>query len=373
MLINELSALEDIEKIEDEYCKKYRIKPTNVSWWNPSSDFKARTSFALNIPFIDNVVDYSFSYTLDCHEQLIDKLGFAQNDKSSLVTPSGSVSLVCALKKIRDEGYKRVLALSPHYFTVPHIAKSLGIEFDRIYVNRTSDGYLFDDFALPCDTVLWITNPIYCSGVYYSTCEIEKFRTLLESGVKIVADECLAESGKELSRHLGRYTNFTGIYCPHKTVCMNGIKFSCIVSNKADQKYYDHWSDAVYGCLSSSNVTALCHYLSDDFEIYDNTFRDNLKKTWNDLTDHFHKIPNIRYDYNSHGYLRMVFVTDKNESILDGEGLKKCIMDSGASFIPGSRNHCSKEWGLGFRINLAADSPQFRGALVRLLKTLALL
>jgi hypothetical protein len=42
------------------------------------------------------------------------------------------------------------------------------------------------------------------------------------------------------------------------------------------------------------------------------------------------------------------------------------IESTGAAFIPGLRSGFSRDVGFCFRINLAQDSPQFRGAVMRL-------
>lgn len=370
MLIDELSTLEDIERIESEYEQTFGAQPQNVSCWNPSKEFKKKIGDTLRLPPVGEAVDYSFSYSLDSHSHIISKLGF-DTDRACLITPSGSTSLLCAVKQIKDSGNKRIVALAPHYFTLEHLAKSVGIEFKRHYIKRYEREYVLDEIVMEKGDVLWVTNPIYCTGMYFKEKDVDQFKSILDSGFKIYADECLAESGIELSRKLGHFDNFTGLYCPHKTICMNGMKFSCIVCSQANEQYYEQWSDVLYGCLGMSNTTAIDHYLSDNFEKYSDAFDAAISKSWTSIISMVSSVPGLSYDMRTRGYLRLLLFPDISPDVLSGDCLRKCVMDCGASFIPSTRSHCSTEWGLGFRINLSADSPLFRSALVRLLGKLS--
>lgn len=371
MLLNELTTLEDIEHIESVYEKSYGIKPYNISWWDPSAEFRNRTESALRFPLGGEAVRYTFSYSIDCHSQLLTKLGFANLNKACLITPSGSSSLLCAIKRIKDSGHRRIVAVAPHYFTLEQLAEAVGLRVEKIHIKRREGEYSIGEISLCKGDVLWVTNPIYCTGKYYSTSDIAQFKRILDSGFEIFADECLAKGGMELSRHLGYSDLFTGIYCPHKTVCINGVKFSCIVCPEGDERYYEQWSDILFGCLGSSNVVAIKHYLSDNFDAYSQVFDSAIASVWHELMHSVSSIPGLSLDVASHGYLRLLLFPDQPASLLSGGNLRQCIMSCGTSFIPSTRSHCPADWGLGFRINLSSDSQMFRGALYRLLVTLS--
>ena len=372
----EQMLVEDIEQLEVFYRSKYGSTPINLSNWDPSKEFKAKANEVLFVPDDSDPISYVFSFSIDApnREALVAKLGGGSNN-GCLVTPAGSVSIQCSVNLLYHLGIKRILLISPSYFSVRFSCQVFGIKVDEVRLGREKQTFSFDgDFSgIDAETAVWITNPIYCTSVYYSSEFLNAVQSLLDKGRWVCCDENLCVNGRELLRLWGKYDTFIGLYSPHKSICVNGKKFSATVFPKKYQAFMDRWADILYGCLSVSCQSAVHHFLSGNYSVYSDFVRkQNLqtKKYVLDLCD----ISNVQYDASSEGYLMTVYFphipsTKGNETLF----LKKLLLNTGITCIPGSRNHFPKDCGFSFRINLCSDNAQFRAALVRTIRYLTLL
>ena len=355
--INEINFLDEIDCIEEEYIKKFGVKPLNVSNWNSSYDFKSDLVelIEINEPF--NQLDYIFSYSEseDIKKSVLAKLGFT--DKSILFTHSGSASIINTVNLLKCSGITKIVTLCPAYFTLFHACKVFSIELVPIYLHRNNDVFYFDnnefaELSSP-DTAYWITNPIYCTSVYYTLQQIDFLKILLNNNM-VVFDESLSIVGKEIGRIIGDNPNFIGIYSPHKTICMNGRKFSCTISNKYNQNVLDAWSDVFCGCLGVSNDLAISHFLSQNYDTYSIAFHKKINIEFNKIIAICEK-HNISYDKKANGYLiTLYFPNISAEKGLEISFAKDIMFNTGIRYISGIRNHFSKELGFCFRINLSS-------------------
>lgn len=355
--INEINFLDEIDGLEEEYIKKFGVKPLNVSNWNSSYEFKSDLVelIEINVPF--NQLDYIFSYSEsdDIKESIFDKLGFT--DKAILFTHSGSASIINTVNLLKYKGITKIVVLCPAYFTLFHACKAFNIELVSVYLHRDDDGFYFDNNELvelsSSDTAYWITNPVYCTSVYYTSEQIKFFRNILENNM-VVFDESLSILGKEIGRIIGDHPNFIGIYSPHKTICMNGRKFSCTISNKEEQSILDAWSDVFCGCLGVSNDIAISHFLSQNYDIYSSAFHKKIDIQFSKIIE-ICKIHNVSYDQLANGYLiSLYFPNIPAEKGLEIPFAKDVMFNTGIRYISGIRNHFSEEYGFCFRINLSA-------------------
>ena len=62
--INEINFLDEIDGLEEEYIKKFGVKPLNVSNWNSSYEFKSDLVelIEINVPF--NQLDYKILFLI---------------------------------------------------------------------------------------------------------------------------------------------------------------------------------------------------------------------------------------------------------------------------------------------------------------------
>lgn len=355
--LDELNFLDEIDSIESQYYNYNKKNITNVSDWNPSYEFKSEICEILAENYTIDNIDYIFSYTQswDRKNDVLNRLGFNANS-SILFTHSGSASILNCINFLHSKNINRLVILCPAYFTVFYACKIYGIECIKVYLNRNDYGYNIDYSILlkykSKNTAFWITNPVYCTSVYYKSNMIEIFKSLLETNI-VVFDENLCVSSKELSWQLGRYDNFVGIYSPHKSICINGNKFSVVIASKGYQDFFDAWSDVLCGCLSTGNDIAISHYLSDNFSKYNSAFLNRIIHNKFNI-ENICKTEGVDFDEESYGYLITVFFQNINANIgINIKFIEDIMFNTGIRFIPGKRNHFCDNMGFCFRINLA--------------------
>jgi hypothetical protein len=282
------------------------------------------------------------------------------------------VSIVCVVNWIAAMGFRELTVLFPAYFSLRHICRRYGVAIEEFFMLRRRDGFVLpglDDESFGPAGVLWITNPTYATGVHLGDRERGELQRLLDRGWYVVADECLTILGNELGRHFGGHPRFIGIYAPHKSVCVNAVKFSALVFHTQYQRFYDHWADVLYGCLGSSNVAAINHYLSANFSEYSTRFIRETSHARAFVVGLCNGLPGVELDLLSLGQFGTCYFPEVASSLgNDSDFLRSAINSTGGSFIPGSRNHFDDALGFNFRINFAQDSPLFRGTLTRLIE-----
>lgn len=373
--LREMDFLQDIKSIQKEYLSNYGHMPFNVSDWNPSNEFKLKIQHISEMENCFNSIDYIFSYTFDqnSHNNILKKLGYdnSSDDRAVLITPNGSSSIRNVLHWLKENQYNKLLTISPTYFTVFCGCNDFDIECKEIFLYRDNYSFLANENELFNNVnqvdAIWITSPIYCTSTYFENDMISNFIKILEMGKVIVADESLCTSGHELIRKLGKYKNFVGIYSPHKSVCINGNKFSVITYTKEEDLIFNDWVVALSGNLLVSNGIAVNHFLSNDFEKYSNAFNHEINSNFTKLKALLKEL-NVDYDCNANGYL----VTLYFHNISGNEGynnsfLKKLIFSTGTTMIPGIRNHFGNDLDFCFRINLCCLNTNMYHSLKRLI------
>lgn len=373
--LREMDFLQDLKSIQNEYYSKYGHEPVNVSDWNPSIDFKEKVQHKLIMDNKFNPIDYVFSYTFSPqnHDEILSKLGYNnyQQKRSILITPNGSSSIRNALHWLKQNKCNKLLAISPTYFTVFCGCQDYGIEYKELFLHRYNSSFVVDekelfDKVMQVDAV-WITSPVYCTSTYFDNFMINNFIKILKLGKIIIADESLCISGHELIRKLGNYTNFLGIYSPHKSLCVNGNKFSLITYAKEEDNVFNDWVVALSGNLLISNGIAVNHFLSDAFEKYSNAFNVQLKLNFMEVKKLLYELE-VDFDYEAQGYLITLYFKNIDGNLGYNEVfLKKLINNTGTTMIPGVRNHFSADLGFCFRINLCCLNINMYHALKRLI------
>lgn len=370
--IPELATLDFLDKIKNNYKLKFGVDPYNISDWDPSVNFKNEIIPNLKIPPINELIDYSFSYTNNYRAEILKSLGFDIKQKGCLITPSGSVSILCVVNWLNAMTDKIVHVFCPVYFSLIHNCNNFNIKITKQYLIKKQTNFSLPDNLNIIPSVVWITNPVYCTGVHINNKRIVgQLKQIMNNGKYLIADECLAISGKELSRTLGNEKNFIGIYAPHKSICVNGIKFSVIVFDKIHQDFFDHWADILYGCLPASSNSSISHFLSTNFINYQNLFLQRISETFNFIIKLCKPHDVVKYDKDGLGYLITLYFPKINGKLsLNSDFLHEMTYQTGGYFIPGIRNHFDPKFGLCFRVNLARDSPIFRSTIVRLINYL---
>jgi len=374
--LKEMDFLQDIKSIEKEYEINYRHKPLNVSDWNPSTEFKEKVQYLMKMEDGFNPIDYIFSYTFDknSHNKILEKLGYNNclNERAILITPNGSSYIRNVLHWLKENKLTQLLTISPTYFTVFYGCYDNSIKYRELFLHR-KNGYFYIDeqelFNVINDDIdaIWITNPVYCTSTYFDEYMVNIFIKILEMGKYIISDESLCTSGHELLRKLGNYKKFIGIYSPHKSICVNGNKFSLITFSTEESILFNDWVVALSGNLLISNGIAVNHFLSKNFEIYSTAFNHEVESNFLKLKT-FLLENNIDYDYQAEGYLVTLYFSNiEGEKGYNNLFLKKLIYNTGTTLIPGIRNHFSPNLGFCFRVNLCSLTDKMLYALKRLI------
>jgi len=227
--------------------------------------------------------------------------------------------------------------------------------------------------ANPGVTALWVTNPVFSTGCYLADADVIFLKELLDEGVTVVVDECLALNGYELSHRLGAYNQFIGLYSPHKALSINSTKFAAIVFDKSYQEFFHCWTDILAGPLASSTHSAMVHFLEENFSHFQAAHINYLETVRAEVLQIVGRYPNIiETDQETIGnfitcYVQQISGANGNSE----EFLRDLIWRTGACLIPAVRSYMNPDLGFSFRVNLARACPQFYSSLNRVVEYLA--
>jgi histidinol-phosphate/aromatic aminotransferase/cobyric acid decarboxylase-like protein len=371
MRVPELAWLEVFNGLATRYETHYGEKPLNLSHWDPSPEWEA-ISCGVRLSTTD-VATYIYSELLDIHPSIRQKIGVSSDGKSSFLCNSGTAGIACALNYLKRMDVRKLHVISPSYYALDHQAAVFGITLERSFVRRRNRRYSLPAMAATCEpgSVIWVTNPIFCTSCYYGEEDLRLLNELLEAGVWVFADECLAMHGRELGRTLGHHERFVGIYTPHKSICINGMKFSVLIGPAAAHAAFQEWSDVFAGGLAVSTLMAVKHFLTAQYEDVQELVRRGLTQNLGRMQALLDRFSYVESDQGIDGHFTMCFIPHiRAEMGVSPEFLWNVISTSGSSFYPGIRNHFDPRWGFCFRTNLARYSPRFEASLHRVLLAL---
>jgi histidinol-phosphate/aromatic aminotransferase/cobyric acid decarboxylase-like protein len=367
--IAENALIDAIDVAIAAYRARHGRSPVNVSHWDPSPAFSAQLKRLLPITRGEDLVAYRYSYMVPHKQQIARKLGFDNDAVASLVTENGSMSIVAIANWLVAQGIRAVRLLCPAYFVTGYSLRRVGIEVNELHLQRMEGRYRWPDhLVMASDEALWITNPVYNTGSYSLDDQAAHVAALADQGTVIVLDEALALTPTSFARACGGKRRFIGLYTPHKAVCLNSFKFSVLVFHPEFDDFFDDWADVLFGGLSASALAATAHFVSTAYEAYHDEFTSLVEhaRTWHTQVVVTHA-QEIQTDVDSKGHFLSVYFPNLDPELgASVPFIADAIEQTGAAFIPGLRSGFSRDIGFCFRINLAQDSPQFRGAVMRL-------
>jgi histidinol-phosphate/aromatic aminotransferase/cobyric acid decarboxylase-like protein len=371
----ELVLIDRLEELARAYRSRHGRYPINVSHWNPSAETIRALKSSVPVQRPGDPVPYQYSYLINRKPEILSKLGIPANKASALLTENGSASITAVANWLWFSRIRHVTLLQPCYFTIGHSLRRLGITVREVAVPRTKAVYTRPtDHELGSGDALWLTNPIYNTGVYALDDHLPWLLRLADAGVIIIADEAVAITPTRIASEFGGHPNFIGIYTPHKSICINALKFSAIACHPSHEDAFDDWADVLSGGLSLSATAAMDHFLSTNFDLYKIEFVRLIERTraWHGrIITPFR--PAIDTDTGASGHFVSVYLPGLEADLgNDIDFLAKVMEETGAAIIPGTRSGFDPSLGLCFRINLAQDSPQFRSAVSRLYRFLSL-
>jgi aspartate/methionine/tyrosine aminotransferase len=371
--------IHQIESLMSQWRTDHGIAPVNVSHWNPSNEVLQNLQTQVPpSPFPNPLtllqtcdpIPYRYSQGLPSTEAVLSKLGFSADRVGALITENGTTSISTVANWLKLNRITEVTLMTPYYYTTSHSLLRLGISVREVALERTPSGAyrLPHDLALQPHQALWLTNPVYSTGLYSLEANCDLLRQIADSGTIVIADESLALRPTAIARCLGGHDNFVGIYTPHKSICMNGVKFSIVVTHPRHQATLEDWAEVLSGGLSLSATIAIQHFVTSSFDGYRESFSQLMRKTrdWHvDLVDGFDGT--VELDEGSEGHFAMAYVPGLAAELGSRiDFLAEILQETGCILVPGFHSGFPERSGFCFRINLACDSEAFRNALSNL-------
>ncbi len=373
LLIKRLSYLEKIDIETEKFRKKSSLIITNVSGWEISEEYKNLMLECFDYPHYANYnpIDYVYSYNLEQNQRLKIIKSFGGNETNALLlTPNNTISLTNVVNFLSCFCNKNAGLLLPCYFTLPNLLNNWVIPYTNLPVKRTQDGYCLpiDDIKQNRCQVLILTSPVFSTGQYFKQKDIDFLEEFLNDGNYVISDESLAAPGKELVRKLGKYECFIGIYSPHKFIHFNSFKFSCIIYNAQYEDFFDQWNDVYTGGLNITNLQAIEHYLSVNYQetlekFY--SFTEAKRAQLIDMLCHFNQFEtdeNAVGDFQCIYNKRLPYELGNNISFV-----KNVIKETYSLFYPGCLHGFQKTHGFVFRVNLVSYTNEVSNSLLKIL------
>jgi aspartate/methionine/tyrosine aminotransferase len=366
--IPEIRLIDQIDDLGKRYKSLHDRAPVNVSHWDPSAETIQALRSSLEVRNWADPVRYRYSYLVDRKDQILKKIGVTSPaEVSALIYENGSTSVAAVANWLALSNIREVTLLRPCYFAIPYNLRRFGIRVRDHFVPRVAGAYHFPkDLRFGERDALWLTNPVYNTGAYLRDV-IDELTQFANTGVIVVADETLSLLPSTLIDALAGYPNVIGIYTPHKSLCINALKFSAVVCRSRHEDAFEHWADVISGGLSLSSAAAICHFLSDNFYAYQAAFLHHIEcaRNWLFCTLAIAD-SRVTTDVGSRGHFLSVYWPRVPAERGDDLSFVGEMMEAtGAALIPGNRSGFDPALGFSYRINLAQDSPQFRAAIAR--------
>ena len=359
----------------ERYRIEYGAHPVQLSHWDPDVRYRSWVSRTLRLPPGEDFVSYFFTYDaeelkcrLNKHLQLTDGAGVR------LLTNCSTMSIVSIIHWLHLNDVERLILLGPFYFSVLHACRALSLPYEIRPMIRNDDGtYHLPELRrsdLAGRVAVWVTNPIYSSGAYIRDGEAH-LRVLLDLGVRVVLDETLAVPELSLGHRLARDGNCLAIYSPHKTLNINGVKFSYVVGAEHLEDPLEQWADVFNGGLTTSATTAIHHFLSPNFDLCRSRMQRFAASAYRRVCQTCSEDAQVTVDRWEAGNFATCYFSDvPGEFAFDHAAMWHLVRDTAAVVFPTTCSYADTRWGFGFRLNLTRLSGQFLAAFSRIVDRL---
>ena len=353
----------DIIRLIEKEIESTGKKLFNISHWNSGEDYKSGLLKILNLGSLSNYFDYSYSYSID--PEIIKAITKMHRDAQQCALFYSATSAINAIgAMLKQLSMHKVCILTPSYFSVYESLHAHGFEIVNCF-------YSYDGcYHIPVEElrkinadVIWITQPVFSTGIYLlndEICGLSNECKILVCDASMCQHENIAEIDFDYNKSLV-------ILSPHKTIAINGIKFSYVLCNSMHRHMLEDWGDVVTGGLPASSLLAISHYLSNNFSEcveYHNQYTTKSRKIIDSVLAQHNSIVHIGKSlgtYESYSFKGSNYSADINSI-----PLKQIFADSQASFVPGCVNEFPPENNLCFRLNHTLDIRKTESAMLRL-------
>jgi hypothetical protein len=370
----DFQALYRVEDLGHEYRRQHGFEPFNISYWNPSDQTEQFLLRYLNLPPPSFHIPYIYSH-YEGKSAVLEQLGFTDGNRQCWFVNAGTVAVVLAVHWLAAQDITRLIVVCPAYFSVLHLCDAIKLPLGLAYMRRERGQWELPRGQMievldesPTKTAFWITNPVFSTGCYLSEPDVAFLASLLERGAVLIADECLCINGYELSRALGSFDRFLGLYSPHKSVSVNATKFAAISFHKNYHDFFRGWGDVLTGPLASSTYSAIRHFLGEGFHEFQNVFLNHIDAVHKEVLSIVQERSTaIVTDEHAKGHYITCYIPLLPANLgKDERFMRDLIWQTAGTLVAGVRSHMTPDVGFSFRINLARSCPQFYSALRRI-------
>lgn len=372
MYINEIFDLDEIFNYEKKIFLQKKINILNVSYWNPSDEYRNYMLDKIHMEQNNNFFNYHYTYDIprEVRQNVISKLGNKDtNSTMCLLTPSATSSIINMINFLKNNGYKKLCILEPAYFSVEQTCILFDLPYEKCNIQFINNHYVIPYKYIKSNgfDAVWITSPIYSTSTEYDYGQINVIQKLIDQNVLVIADETLALPNQELCRKIPIGKHFFCIYSPHKPLFINGIKFSAILCPKYLDDFLEQWIDVLGGGLLHSNLMAIQHFLSENYnqcvEYCIKWYGTNLKLI-ESLLDN---VPYAFCDSHTLGAYKMLFFKSSSKNMNSLNNIFALIDKYYVSYIPGIYSGFSSDFNACFRINLSLKPEELSYSLSHIL------
>lgn len=276
--------IDKIENIINSVNNNFGVLPVNISHWNSGQNFQNLIMHHLDMPHLENITNYIYSYDLPqiLKSKLLCKLNCSVNPQTCTLFASATNAISNIIILLNKVHTKSVLILSPVYYTVCesllYLKDIKPIIKPLIYDSITGEYHIpISEFKKNSYDVLWITQPVFSTGVYIPISEIYE-SCILFNLVVLDCSLCSISKLQLIMESLPQNVIILG--CPHKLIGINSLKYCFVVTPQNITDSLEDVVDIFSGSLPATVPLSINHFLSDNYNIcykYAEEYISNLK------------------------------------------------------------------------------------------------
>lgn len=365
--IEHYRQIDIIRNIESEIEKDFGVRPFDISHWNSGDNYKKGLLAKFELDKLDNFFDYNYSYSYDS-DVLHKILHLHPNAIECALSNSATSAIATICAVISELGMNKVCLLNPSYFSTIECLKMNGASVNTLCYEYDGQYHIpFDKIKELHPDVVWITQPVFSTGTYIPTDELE---LLAKMNNFLVCDASMCDMCNYPTIKFD-FDKGVIFFSPHKVISINGIKFCYILCNKLMRSKIEDWGDIFSGSLPATSTLAINHYLSSNYKScldYHNAFICESKSKIKSIIGSNTLIKPCGDSKGSYETFSIMNYSYANS--IDYNQLKEIFASTLVSFLPGCVNKFPVENGFCFRLNHTLDTNRTTNAFLKILNYL---
>ena len=369
--IPHLEEIKIIRKLEQHVEAKDNISVFDVSHWNSGKEYQDLILKQYTGNSVQDYLDYhySYQYNADTKQQVLARLLNGTTDSNGVFIPCATSAICCICDYLKKKKYKKICVLQPAYFSIYACLSSFGLNacIESVALDSNGNAQIpFSKILSKAYDAVWITSPIFSTGIYYPVYQHNVILKLAQKGIFVIIDESAASPKRLVTGHLWSSSNIISIFSPHKYLSINSTKFAIIVCSQQICDYLEDWIDVFVGSLPESSCRAIRHFLSPNFQECLDIHEKYIQGSYEAIQELCRAYPdNFTFGDPS------TYITIQNKRVpyidsIDEKRILDIMRKVHISFVPGYINGFSKQWGFSYRVNLTLNTHMLKSHLGRL-------